>query len=288
MAAFPLLRAEGYDLVSLSGGEPLLYPALAEVCDEARHQGFRLAAISNGFRVRKSNAEVLAKLDALAISFDGMEANHLAMRRHPKAWSAALEALETLREIGKPSVAAFTVSAASLAEVPEFVELAASKGVRAVQLRPLVSAGRAVSGADSACLSAADERRLWLMAETLKRAYEGELALHVDLAPAEALLADADAWSGLLSKASDAKLSDQINPLVITPEGVLKPFTFDFPAEFDLGRIESLATGIDHRRVAALADVTDRAFKGLAQSTRFVDWFAYLRDVANGEVLSMV
>lgn len=283
LAALPRLRAEGYEVVSLSGGEPLLYAGLAEVCAEARLQGFRLAAISNGFRVRRANAALLDMLDALAISFDGMETRHLAMRRHPRAWSAAVEALETLRSLGKPAAAAFTVSRDSLAEVPEFVEFAAGKGVRAVQLRPLVAAGRAVGGADTGCLSPDEERRLWLMAQTLALAYAGEVAVHVDLAPAPALLADAGAWAGLLDAAPGASLSDQVNPLVITPEGRLKPFTFDFPVAFDLGGIEDLDRGIAKDRLAALAKVTGQALSGLAGGRGFVDWFARLRDVAAGE-----
>lgn len=281
LAALPLLRAEGYDVISLSGGEPLLYPALAEVCAEAKALGFRLHAISNGFRVRADNAAVLAGLDALAISFDGMQANHLAMRHHPGAWRAAVQALDCLRDLGKPAAAAFTVSTASLPEVPEFIEFAASHGVRAVQLRPLVAAGRA---GGTGCLGDGDQRRLWLMAQTLALAYAGEVAVHVDLAPAAALMADAAAWDGLLTPRPGARLSDMVNPLVITPEGGMKPFTFDFPPGFDLGPVEGLAGGITQDRLAALRAVTGQALGLLAGQGGFVDWFAHLRDVARGAV----
>ena len=280
LTALPRLRAEGYEVISLSGGEPLLYPALAEFCAEARHLGFRLSAISNGFKVRASNAAVLDGLDALAISFDGMEAEHLAMRRHPRAWSAAMQALETLRDMGKPAAAAFTVSHNSLSDVPEFVEFAAGLGVRAVQLRPLVAAGRAVGGADAACLNEGEQRRLWLMAQTLGLAYEGEVAVHVDLAPAAALVADAGAWAGLLAATTGSSLSDQVNPLVITPEGLMKPFTYDFPPAFDLGPIEVLETGVAGATLRALAAVTQDALVRLDGQEGFIDWFAHVRDVA--------
>ncbi|MEO0359589.1 MAG: radical SAM protein, partial [Pseudomonadota bacterium] len=49
--ALAALRAEGYDALSLSGGEPMLYPDLAALLDRARGLGFRLAAITNGYRI---------------------------------------------------------------------------------------------------------------------------------------------------------------------------------------------------------------------------------------------
>ena len=168
--------------------------------------------------------------------------------------------------------------------MPEFVEFAARHGVRAVQVRavqvrPLVAAGRVVG---TARLSEDDQQRLWLMAQRLALAYAGEVAGHVDLAPAAALVADAGAWDGLMGVG--ARLSDRVNPLVVTPEGEMKPFTFDFPPGFDLGPIEGLGSGLAKDRLAAVAAVTERASRLPEGQAGFVDWFAYLRDVARGEV----
>lgn len=288
LAALPYLRAEGYDVISLSGGEPMLYPHLAPFLAVARDQGFRIAAISNGFRVNDRYRGLVEAIDHLAISFDGLEVRHNRMRGHPQAWSRAMAGLQYLASVGRPSAAAFTVTRETLAEVPDFVEICAGLGVRAVQLRPVVLAGRAIESPDDFALTGADRARLWLMAQTLQLAWQGEVAVHVDLAPAEAIAADAGAWAQALEGGPNQRLSDVVNPLVIAPTGALRPFTYDFPEEFDLGHVTDLhpsrriwiAMGLPRlRRLLA------RSLQGAAQEEGFLDWFAYLRDQARPTAL---
>ena len=283
LAALPRLRAEGYEVISLSGGEPLLYPWLGPLLAAAKAEGFRTAAISNGFRVSARHRALVEALDRIAISFDGLEARHNAMRGHPQAWARAVAALRYLAEIGKPAAAAFTVTRESLEEVPDFIEVCAGLGVRAVQLRPLVMAGRATEAAAGLALSEADTARLWLLAQTLDLAWEGEVAVHVDLAPAEALAADRCAWDLALTGGAEQRLADAVNPLVITPEGRLRPWTYDFPEEYDLGRLQDLTPA----RREGIAGGLPRLRKLLARTLHaagleegFLDWFAFQRDEA--------
>jgi Fe-coproporphyrin III synthase len=281
--ALPRLRAEGYEVLSLSGGEPLLYPHLPELLAAAKAEGFRTAVITNGFRVTARHRATIDAIDRIAISFDGMGALHNRIRGNSRAWDVAVAGLRYLAEIGKPAAAAFTVSKASLADIPDFVELCASLSVRAVQLRPLVMAGRAPRDAADLALSDADLARLWLMAQTLELAWDGEVAVHVDLAPAEALAADARAWEAALTGVEGQRLSDVVNPLAITPEGILRPFTYDFPEEFDLGRLADLAS--DRRVWIALGlprlrRLLARTLHAAGLEEGFVDWFAFQRDQA--------
>ncbi|RYI33893.1 MAG: radical SAM protein [Acetobacteraceae bacterium] len=283
LAALPRLRVEGYEVISLSGGEPLLYPWLGQLLAAAKAEGFRTAAITNGFRVTARQRGVIDALDRIAISFDGLEARHNAMRGNTQAWARAVSGLRYLAEIGKPAAAAFTVTRDSLAEVPEFIEICAALGVRAVQLRPLVMAGRAPQSVADLALSEADTARLWLMAQTLDLAWDGEIAVHVDLAPAEALAADSCAWTLALQGGAEQRLSDAVNPLVITPEGRLRPWTYDFPEEFDLGQLEDLAPS---RRVwisgglPRLRKLLARTLHAAGLEEGFLDWFAFQRDQA--------
>ncbi len=281
------LREEGYAVLSLSGGEPLLYPALPRLVEAAKIMGYHVAAITNGFRVTPRHHDLIQGLDAIAVSFDGMEVLHNRMRGNPRAWEVAMRALDYLREIGKPAAAAYTVSNQSLQDVPDFVELCASAGLRAVQLRPLVMAGRALREAGDLALSAEDEARLWVMGQTLALAYEGEMIVHTDLAPAEALAADRGAWDLALAGGPDQRLSDAVNPLVITPEGQLRPFTYDFPAAHDLGTLADLAPpgrqGLQ-QRLPTLRHLLARTLQAAALEDGFLDWFAFQRDEARRTV----
>ncbi len=280
------LRREGYEVISLSGGEPLLYPPLTKLIAHARELGFRIGVITNGFRVTARNRALVESFDSIAVSFDGMEALHNRIRGNPRAWEVAIQALRYLRGIGKPAGAAFTVSNASLADVPEFVEMCAGLGVKAVQLRPLVMAGRAPKEAGDLALSEAEEARLWMMGQTLALAYEGEVVVHTDLAPAEALVADGAAWDLALKGGAQQRLSDAVNPLVITPKGILRPFTYDFPSRHDLGDLSDLAPRrryLVRQRLPALRHLIGRTLHSAGLRDGFIDWFAFQRDQARAE-----
>lgn len=274
------LRAEGYDVVSLSGGEPMLYRDLGELISYAKSLGFRVVAISNGFRINKRFNHLIAPMDGLAISFDGMEDVHNTVRGNARAFDIAVEALKYLREIGKPAAVAYTVSRDSLSDTPEFVEMAAGLGVRAVQLRPLVMAGRAALDYAEPALSVADINRVWLMGEALSAGYRGELFVHTDLAHSQVISADRSAWDNALNNRSGI-LSDLVNPLVITPNGTLRPFTYDFPQTYDLGHIEMLAAGrmgLIKRRLPEIRTLLADILDDVATRSEFIDWFAHCRD----------
>lgn len=279
------LRTEGYEMISLSVGEPLLYPQLGALIDHAHALGYRVAAISNGYRVRPQHDALIARIDAIAISFDGDEDTHNRIRGRADAYRAAVGALEHLQRIGKPAAAAFTVSRESLPSIPEFVEMAVGLGVCAVQLRPLVMAGRARTECDSISLSSDDLFRLFLIGESLSEAYRDEILIHTDLAPAEAILGGRDAYADALAgDTAHVPLADLVNPLVVTPTGVLKPFTFDFPDAYDLGTlgdIDARGTGqIKAERFPPFRRLLDRVFADLAGHGDLIDWFAYCRDRA--------
>ncbi len=289
--ALPVLRAEGYAVLSLSGGEPLIYPDLPRLIEAARSEGFRVVAISNGYRVRPALDAVLTRLHGLAISFDGMAAVHNRVRGQAQAFDTAVAALAHLAAIGVPAAAAYTVSSESLADTPEFVEMAQGLGARVVQLRPLVLAGRATAAYAGAALGRADLIRVYLMGAALAEAYAGTMAVHTDLAPSAAIAADRGAHAGVLTGAGSASLSDLVNPLVITPDGRVKPLTFDFPDAFDLGRIEDVAGAqiarLKARASPALGRVIGAALDAAARCDDFIDWFAFCRDMARAQASAL-
>ncbi len=280
--ALAQLRSEGYEVLSLSGGEPMLYRDLAELTAHARALGFRVVAISNGFRMNARFQHLIDGFDGMAISFDGGREVHNKVRCNPRAYDLALQGLEYLAKSGKPVAAAYTVSKESIADIPAFVDQAAAIGVRAVQLRPLVMAGRATSDYTDVALNAADRHRLWLIGETLASAYAGEIAVHTDLAPARDIAANRDAFDAVLQGCAPT-LSDLANPLVITPQGKMLPYTYDFPQDFSLGHVSDLAKGRTDDIIATaprLKALLGQVFDDIERQDDFIDWFAFARDTA--------
>ena len=78
-------------------------------------------------------------------------------------------------------------------------------------------------------------------------------------------------------------LSDVVNPLVITPQGVLRPFTYDFPAAFDLGHLSDLTPArmaTLHARLPRVAHLLRITLDAVTDEDGFIDWFVYQRDRA--------
>jgi hypothetical protein len=275
-----LLRAEGYRLISFSGGEPTVYSALDDIIARARALGFRLTMISNGISLARVDA-VAPMLDGIAISFDGLEDTHNALRARPDAFARACTTLEHLAEQGHPVAAAISVTRDAIPDLPDLADQLVGLGARALQIRPVARAGRARSMAPAHFYSESDRARLYLVVQALQHELPG-IRVHCDLAPAQGLWQQRDAYAGLLGScettAYEARpLADLVNPLVVTETGRLKPIAYDFAERFDVGSVadasaESLRF-YKHARLAGLQALVGGAVASLRTNRGFVDWF---------------
>lgn len=284
--ALPLLKAEGYTQISLSGGEPLVYPALAELVAAARGAGFRVTLVSNGLLADARADAVLDQLDGLAISFDGLAPRHDALRGRPQAFARASQALARLADRGLPVGAAVSVTRAGLPELPELADHLVQHGARALQVRPVAAAGRAAGLGRSLLHTPSDGLRLYLVVMALAQELGPKTRVHGDLAPARQLWRQREAYAGLLAQcqrpgSSRSLLSDLVNPLVITETGQLKPVAYDMHACFSIGHLQRLHDAAwmhryAHAGVSALQRLVGQALIGLEAHDGVVDWFDLL------------
>jgi len=280
--ALGLLRAEGYAQVSLSGGEPLVYPHLRVVVERARALGYRVTMISNGLLATERMDPVLEQLDGIAISFDGLEPTHNALRGRPDAFRRACAALERLATKGLPAAAAISISRDGIPELPDLAELVMNLGARAIQVRPVARAGRAKLLGDEKFYTASDRARLYLVTAALQQELADCVRVHCDLAPTLALWEQRDDYAGLLGDCGmvcmeDRPLADMINPLVIAETGTMKPIAYDFDSRFDVGTIEGLSGDALHgwkrERLTPLQMLIGAAIGGLEHQRDLIDWF---------------
>jgi pyruvate-formate lyase-activating enzyme len=281
-SALEVLRTEGYSQVSLSGGEPLVYVPLRTVVERARELGYRVTMISNGLLATDRMDPVLEQLDGMAISFDGLEETHNALRGRSDAYRRACTALERLASKGYPVAAAISLARDSIPDLPDLAEHLVGLGARALQIRPVARAGRARSLDESKFYGPIDRARLYLVVSALQQELGDQVRIHCDLAPTLGLWQQRDDYAGLLGSCGtvcleDRPLADLINPLVITDAGTLKPIAYDFDARFDVATISDLSSSIlrDYKqhRLAALQQLIGGAVAGLEQARDLVDWF---------------
>jgi organic radical activating enzyme len=278
IAALETLRGEGYAAVSLSGGEPLVYREVGVVVRAAKALGFRVAMISNGLLAGSRRAAVIAELDGIAISFDGLAGTHDAIRGRAGAFAGACDALRRLAGDGVSVAAAISLTPSALPELPDLAYHLAERGARALQIRPVARAGRARSMAPRNFGGAADRARLFLVASALAQELGPDVLVHCDLAPSQGLWRQRDAYAALLAgDAGERPLADLANPLVITDEGRLKPIAYDFDARFDIAALETLTpAGLGEYKaggLAALRALIADALARLEHEHDLVDWF---------------
>jgi len=280
--ALQVLRAEGYSLISLSGGEPLVYQPLRAVLECARRLGFRVTMISNGLLATRRMTPILSQLDGVAISFDGLAATHNALRGRPDAFERACAALRWLARKGESVSAAISLTRDAISELPELADHLASLGARALQIRPVARAGRARSLADTSFYNATDHARLYLVVLALRQELPASVHVHCDLAPAQGLWQQRDAYAGLLGSSEampheDRPLADLVNPLVITETGLLKPIAYDFDGRFDVASIDELSydrlRSYKQQQLPQLQALVGGALASLQDLHVLVDWF---------------
>ncbi|MDQ1919291.1 radical SAM protein [Massilia pseudoviolaceinigra] len=232
--------AWGYTRLAISGGEPLLYPWLADVVALALDCGMQTALITNGLLVpHRGNLDILRQVDTVAVSIDGLGAAHDRIRRRPRAFDGVLRTLGLLADAGIGFHIICGVSGENLDDVDELAALACERGAAALQLHPISAAGRARTTMADAVLGPDDANLLYLAGTLLAAAYAGKMGVHTDLVHRNCVIARPCTIYARTASASDAgaRPADLLGVLVLEPDGTVNPVSFGFGPLYGLGNI---------------------------------------------------
>jgi MoaA/NifB/PqqE/SkfB family radical SAM enzyme len=280
------LRTEGYEIVSISGGEPLVYRPLDRLVAAATAQGYRVHMITNGVLLTERRLTSLAEHAFLiGVSLDGAEETHNAVRGRPDAFRHAVRALRTLSKAKVPFGIIYAVTAHSLPDVPWAFELAGELGASVFHLRPLAAEGRARSMAPSWTLGDEDCTRLFILAELLAAYGPSAPRVQVDLVAVDSLDAAREQFELLRPAPDIARLSDAVNPLIIDARGRCFPFVYGIDEGLELARLTPDASPDALRpnpaMLSRLTTLLDTAFREAGQEgVTYIDWFAHLTRVS--------
>lgn len=260
-------RALRYDVVALSGGEPLLYSGLEELLAHAHAIGLSTALTTNGMLLTPRRVERLAGLaDLVAISVDGPPASHDAMRGQQGAFAAMARRLGDLRAAGIPFGLIFTLTRANLHELEWVFELALAEGARLLQVHPLEETGRASERLPDQEPDGREGAFAALEALRLRAEASGRLAVQLDLLDKPAIerrpgLVYADepplAEAGALASAAPLP-----SPLVVEPDGWVVPLQHGFDRGLGLGDLHAAPLAAHAER---WLETRQRAFRALCR-----------------------
>lgn len=94
------LDVTGCYFLSITGGEPLLYPYIKEVVDYACKKGFIVQVNTNGSQLSQKILS-LSKVDLITISLDYPDNRHDKVREHPNLFRKALKGANRCRQMGQ-------------------------------------------------------------------------------------------------------------------------------------------------------------------------------------------
>ena len=232
--------AMGYEVVSVSGGEPFLYPDLAPLLAHARSLGLRTTVTTNATILTPRRLDAVRDhLDLLAVSVDGSPDTHDRVRG-PGSFDRMLRALEQLRQEALPFGVIFTVTRYSWTELVWLGRFAVEQQARLLQLHPLEMAGRAV--VELAAESPDDDLlgRCYLMAMALAAEHQGRLRVQVDLLPVAQLRQSPElVYASELEASAVAAVrpADLLSPLVVEADGQVVPLSYGFSHHYRIGNL---------------------------------------------------
>jgi len=226
-------KALGYGMISVSGGEPFLYPELPQLLAAAKAEGLRTAAVTNGMYLDDNRLKGLHKnLDVVAVSMDGAPSRHNHMRANARAFEVMAKKLPNLAKSGIPFGILMTLTADNISEIDWVADFAADNGAHFLQIFPLEMEGRAKETAHAESTpDSTDALRAARAAQSTQDRLAGRLPVRLGYQMSARL----GASEGTCGRRPT--FADRVNPLTIEPDGRIVPMGHGFANAFMLGRL---------------------------------------------------
>ena len=261
------IAAEGFNAVSVSGGEPLMYEPLPRLLRSAGALGLVTSVTTNGLLLtNRKLAELAPHLGLLAISVDGEPESHNRLRALPTAFAKMSGKLGAVRKAGIPFGVIFTLTRHNLFELAWVADFAVAEGAQLLQVHPLESVGRARDYE----LTPPDDLELayaFLEVARLQEKYRGQLSIQFDAADRTQVVREPERAYAVPAQTQEKNeatpLAGLVSPLVVQDDGWIVPIQYGFSRRYAVARV-----GGDFR--AQAAEWRRSSYADFLQLTRWV------------------
>ena len=235
-------KEQGYNNISLSGGEPFLYKNLEELLIFSKSLGFQNALASNGMLLQsEKNQRILDYIDIIAISIDGQKELHDKIRGQMGAFEKMLKGIDVLNKHSKNFGFIHTITPESWEDLIWLGDFAYEHNAKLLQLHPLEMYGRAVEELQDSWLSDTLAYKAFILSNYLTDKYQSKMIVQLDLLHKE-YLKDFPEIVNPFCKATPAnlKISDYFDTIIVDDSGKIIPIAYGFNPDYCLGNIHTL------------------------------------------------
>ncbi|WAC09210.1 radical SAM protein [Dyadobacter pollutisoli] len=270
----------GFNNISVSGGEPFLYKDLEELLQFSRSIGYQNTLASNGMLLRSERAKrILDFVDLIAISVDGPQPLHDKIRNQAGAFDKMCQGLEVLKDLDKPFGIIHTLTPESWTSLIWLGEFAASNGAKLLQLHPLEMYGRALDTLTSEAIDDDLAHKMFILGHYLVSKYSDQLVVQLDMLHRDYLLAHPQIVSGFeRSCGQSGKLADLLDTIVIEESGTILPVSYGFNPRYSIGNISNFSMSafedFERQSIPDIKDIFKNTLSRIAEyGTRdIVNW----------------
>ncbi|PPK80666.1 radical SAM protein with 4Fe4S-binding SPASM domain [Lacrimispora xylanisolvens] len=136
--------------ITVSGGEPLMYPYINNIIDNLSNRNLLKVLLTNGVAITNEIAEKLAKAEFnVVMSLDGADSKtHDIFRGSNGAFNKTLNALDLLRNFNINVHLTTVLNKKNINQIEQIISIAESKGVKLLNLVLLDTIGRGKNAID--------------------------------------------------------------------------------------------------------------------------------------------
>ena len=263
---------QGFNNISLSGGEPLLYKDLEALLQFTKKLGYNNTMATNGMLLGSDrNQALLQYIDLVAVSVDGPPALHDYIRGQKGAFEKMQKGVQVLQQHNKPFGFIHTVTPDSWKELIWLGTFAVDAGARLLQLHPLEMFGRARQELPQWTNDDLHLHRTYILANYLSSKYRGRMVVQADLLHRDYLESFPQIVNGFARSCSDQhRLAHVIDTIVIDEKGTVTPFAYGFDPQLTIGTIndfdETLFDRYLDRYATRIERMLEEALSGISKN----------------------
>lgn len=233
----------GYNNISVSGGEPFLYSHLEEMLKFTKGLGYQNTIASNGMLLQSArNQAILEYVDLIAISLDGPPELHDKIRGQKGAFDKTMKGVEILKNLNKAYGFIHTITPESWQSLIWLADFAFENGGKLFQLHPLEMQGRAASDMLGHEIDDTLAHQAYILASYLKSKYAETMIVQLDLLHREYIEAFPQVVNVFDRNCSKNKsIAHLLDTIIVEETGKIIPIAYGFDDFYQIGNVHDFS-----------------------------------------------